>query len=107
MREMVGTPRDFAAEGFAAKDHLELAEGLGALDMARGAKIAGARFYFLTGVGARLELGLLNAGMACAIEHGFVPMITPPSCSRRSCAGPGSSTGTRTRSTGSRPTTSI
>ena len=77
VREMVGTPRDFAAEGFAPKDHLELAESLGALDMGRGAKIAGARFYFLTGVGARLELGLLNAGMACAIEHGFVPMITP------------------------------
>ena len=77
VREMVGTPRDFAAEGVAPRDHLELAEGLGALDMTRGAKIAGARFYFLTGVGARLELGLLNAGMACAIEHGFVPMITP------------------------------
>ena len=49
-------PRDFAAEGFEPKDHLELAEGLDALDMARGAKVGGSRFYFLKGVGARLEL---------------------------------------------------
>ena len=77
LRETIGTPRDFAAEGFEPKDHLDLAEGLGALDMTRGARVAGSRFYFLTGQGARLELGLLNAGMALAIEHGFVPMITP------------------------------
>lgn len=77
IRETVGTPRDFAADGFDPKDHLEIAEGLGAIDMARGAKVAGARFYFLSGVGARLELGLLNAGMALALEHDFVPMITP------------------------------
>ena len=77
VRELVGTPRDFAAEGFAPKDHLEIAEGLKAIDMARGARVAGSRFYFLQGVGARLELGLLNAGMALAVERGFVPMITP------------------------------
>lgn len=75
--ETVGTPRDFSAEGFEPRDHLELAEGLGAVDMARGAKVSGARFYFLSGVGARLELGLLNAAMAFAIEQGFIPMITP------------------------------
>ena len=75
--ETVGTPRDFSAEGFEPRDHLELAEGLGAVDMARGAKVSGARFYFLSGVGARLELGLLNAAMAFAIEQGFTPMITP------------------------------
>ncbi len=77
VREVVGTPRDFAADGFAPADHLDLGERLGAIDMARGARVSGARFYFLTGAGARLELGLLNAGMAMAIEHGFVPMITP------------------------------
>ena len=77
VREIIGTPRDFAAEGFEPKDHLDLAEGLGAIDMARGARVAGSRFYFLTGPGARLELGLLNAGIALALEHGFVPMITP------------------------------
>jgi seryl-tRNA synthetase len=75
--ETVGTARDFAAEGFEPKDHLELAEGLDALDMARGAKVSGSRFYFLKGVGARLELALLNMAVAQALETGFTPMITP------------------------------
>jgi len=77
VRETVGTPRDFAAEGFAARDHLELGERLGAIDMERGAKVGGARFYFLTGVGARLELALLTMAVAQAVEAGFTPMITP------------------------------
>jgi len=75
--ETVGTARDFAAEGFEPKDHLELAEGLDALDMERGAKVSGSRFYFLKGVGARLELALLNMAVAQAVETGFTPMITP------------------------------
>ena len=62
---------------FEPKDHLELAEGLGAIDMARGAKVSGARFYFLTGVGARLELALFTLAMEQAIDAGFVPMVTP------------------------------
>jgi len=75
--ETVGTARDFAAEGFEPKDHLELAEGLDAIDMERGAKVGGSRFYFLKGVGARLELALLNMAIAQAVEAGFTPMITP------------------------------
>jgi len=75
--ETVGTARDFEAEGFEPKDHLELAEGLDAIDMERGAKVAGSRFYFLKGVGARLELALLNMAVAQAVEAGFTPMITP------------------------------
>ncbi|OZM73200.1 serine--tRNA ligase [Amycolatopsis antarctica] len=70
----VGTPREF---DFEAKDHLELGEGLGALDMERGAKVSGSRFYFLTGVGAQLQLGLLNMAAAQAAENGFQLMITP------------------------------
>ncbi len=62
IREVVGSPRDFAAEGFEPRDHLALGERLGAIDMERGAKVSGSRFYFLTGVGARLELALLNLG---------------------------------------------
>lgn len=77
LRETVGTPRDFAAEGFEPRDHLTLGESLGAIDMERGAKVAGARFYFLTGVGARLELALLQMAIAQAVEAGFIPMITP------------------------------
>jgi seryl-tRNA synthetase len=75
--ETVGTARDFAAEGFEPKDHVELAEGLDALDMERGAKVGGSRFYFLKGVGARLELAMLNMAVAQAVEAGFTPMITP------------------------------
>ena len=75
--ETVGTPRDFAAEGFEPLDHLALGEKLGAIDMERGAKVGGARFYYLTGVGAMLELALLNMAMAQATAAGFTPMITP------------------------------
>ena len=73
----VGAPRDFAAEGFVPRDHLDLGERLAAIDTERGAKVSGARFYFLTGVGARLELALLMAAMDRAVAAGFVPMITP------------------------------
>jgi seryl-tRNA synthetase len=75
--ETVGAPRDFAAEGFEPLDHLALGEKLGAIDMERGAKVGGARFYYLTGVGAMLELALLNMAMAQATAAGFTPMITP------------------------------
>ena len=75
--ETVGTPRDFEAEGFTPRDHLELGELLGAIDMERGAKVSGSRFYFLTGVGAQLEFALLNLAMAKAAEWGFTPMIPP------------------------------
>ena len=72
-----GTPRDFEAEGFTPRDHLELGELLGAIDMPRGAKVSGARFYFLTGQGAMLELALINLAMAKAMEWGFTPILPP------------------------------
>ena len=75
--EEVGTPRDFAAEGFEPRDHLELGELLGAIDMERGAKVSGSRFYFLTGIGARLELAMMNMALDLALKNGFTPMITP------------------------------
>jgi seryl-tRNA synthetase len=73
----VGTPRDFAAEGVEVRDHVRLGEALRAIDTARGAKVSGARFYYLTGVGARLELALLMAAMDQAVLAGFTPVITP------------------------------
>ena len=75
--ETVGAPRDFAAEGFEPKDHLELGELLGAIDMERGTKISGSRFYVLTGIGAQLEIALLNLALTKATEWGFTPMIPP------------------------------
>jgi seryl-tRNA synthetase len=59
------------------KDHLELGESLGLIDMQRGAKVSGSRFYFLTGRGALLQLGLLQMALRLAIENGFIPMIPP------------------------------
>jgi seryl-tRNA synthetase len=75
--ETIGSPRDFEAEGFTPRDHLELGEMLGAIDMERGAKVSGSRFYFLTGIGAQLEFALMNLAMAKAISWGFIPMIPP------------------------------
>ncbi len=75
--EEVGTPRDFAAEGFEPKDHLEVAATLDALDMARGAKVSGSRFYYLKGVGARLEMALLLLALDRAREAGFTQLKVP------------------------------
>ncbi|MFF8599190.1 serine--tRNA ligase [Streptomyces sp. NPDC015232] len=87
--ETHGTIRDFAAEGFEPRDHLELGEALGAIDVERGAKVSGSRFYYLTGVGALLELALVNAAIAQATEAGFVPMLTPALVRPRAMEGTG------------------
>jgi len=73
LREVGETP----AFDFEAKDHLELAEGLDAIDMERGAKVAGSRFYFLKGIGARLELAIMSLGLDRAMAAGFIPVIPP------------------------------
>lgn len=70
----VGTPRTF---DFEPADHLDLGVRLGALDVERGAKVSGSRFYFLTGVGAQLQLALLNLAAAQATANGFTLMIPP------------------------------
>ncbi|MFC8129439.1 serine--tRNA ligase [Streptomyces sp. NPDC057302] len=87
--DTIGTPRDFAAEGFEPKDHLELGESLGAIDVERGAKVSGSRFYYLTGIGALLELALVNAAIAQATEAGFIPMLTPALVRPRAMEGTG------------------
>ncbi|RUR01776.1 serine--tRNA ligase [Labedella endophytica] len=68
---------DRPAFDFEPRDHLEIGELLGAIDMTRGTKVSGARFYFLRGIGARLELALMNLALDRALEAGFVPLITP------------------------------
>jgi seryl-tRNA synthetase len=72
-----GSPRDFAAEGFTPRDHVELGHFLGAIDIERGAKVSGSRFYYLTGPGAELELALINLAMSTAVANGFTAVIPP------------------------------
>ena len=72
--EHVGEPRKF---DFQPKDHVELGKLLGAIDTERGAKVAGARSYYLTGPGALLELALVNYAISQATKAGFIPVIPP------------------------------
>jgi seryl-tRNA synthetase len=87
--ETVGNPRDFSAEGFDPRDHVELGRMLGAIDIERGAKVSGSRFYFLTGVGAQLELALVNLAMEQARNAGFTQVIAPSLVRPRAMDGTG------------------
>jgi seryl-tRNA synthetase len=59
------------------KDHVALGESLGLFDLERGAKVSGARFYFLTGYGALLQLGLMQLAVRLATDNGFTLVIPP------------------------------
>jgi len=84
-----GTPRNFEAEGFTPRDHVELGQILGAIDVERGAKVSGSRFYYLTGAGADLELALVNMAMDQARLAGFTTMIPPTLVKPRAMEGTG------------------
>ncbi len=84
--EHVGEPRGF---DFDPRDHVELGRILGAIDIDRGAKVSGARFYYLTGVGADLELALVNLAMEQARETGFTTVIPPALVKPRAMDGTG------------------
>jgi seryl-tRNA synthetase len=75
--EEIGTPRDFAKEGFEPKDHVEIGKIIKAIDTERGAKVAGSRSYYLTGPGALLEFALVNYAISSASKAGFIPVIPP------------------------------
>ena len=62
---------------FTPKDHADLGISLDVIDIERGVKISGSRFYFLKGMGARLELALMQLGLDQAAEAGFEALITP------------------------------
>ncbi|GAA4182997.1 serine--tRNA ligase [Gryllotalpicola kribbensis] len=74
---VIKTVGEIPSFDFEPRDHLELGELLGAIDMARGAKVSGARFDFLRGIGARLELAIMNMALDKALANGFTPLITP------------------------------
>jgi seryl-tRNA synthetase len=87
--ETIGSPRDFSAEGFEPRDHVELGRMLAAIDIERGAKVSGSRFYFLTGVGAQLELALVNLAMQQARDAGFTQVVAPSLVRPRAMEGTG------------------
>jgi seryl-tRNA synthetase len=84
--EHVGEPREF---DFEPRDHIELGRLLGAIDLERGAKVSGSRFYFLTGIGAQLELALVNMAMDQARNAGFTQVIAPSLVKPRAMEGTG------------------
>ncbi len=84
--EQVGTPREF---DFEPRDHVELGQLLGAFDLERGAKVSGSRFYFLTGIGAQLQLALVNMAMDQARAHGFIQTAAPSLVRPRAMEGTG------------------
>lgn len=75
--DKVGTPRNFDSEGFAPKNHLQLGEAVAGIDMKRGVKVSGSRFYFLRGDVARMEIAMLTMAVDQAQARGFIPVITP------------------------------
>ena len=63
---------------FEVKDHVDLGESLGILDMERAAKIAGSRFAILNGAGARLERALINFMLEVhTTQHGYKETLPP------------------------------
>jgi seryl-tRNA synthetase len=84
--EQVGSPREF---DFEPRDHVELGRLLGAFDLERGAKVSGSRFYFLTGIGAQLQLALVNMAMDQARAHGFIQAAAPSLVRPRAMEGTG------------------
>lgn len=71
--DVVGEPPAIADP----RDHLQLGESLGLIDTERGAKVSGSRFYFLTGAGALLQLGIMQLAVRLATSNGFTLMIPP------------------------------
>ncbi len=75
-----GTPRDFE---FQARDHVDLGEGLGILDLARGAKLSASGFPCLKGPGARLNRALINFMLDIHQERRGYTEVAPPFVANR------------------------
>jgi len=69
-----GKPKEF---DFAAKDHLDLGEALGIIDVGRAAKVSGSRFGYLKGEAALLEFALVQFAMETLLKEGFIPVVPP------------------------------
>jgi seryl-tRNA synthetase len=74
---------------FEPKDHVELGERLGLIDIERGVRTSGSRFYYLSGPAVRLEMALVQYGLDFAEGHGLTPMWTPALARREAMFGTG------------------
>ena len=74
---------------FPVRDHVDLLEAAGALDMERGAKVSGARFFYLTGPGVMLELALVRYALDIAARHGHTAVMPPVLVRREAMFGTG------------------
>jgi seryl-tRNA synthetase len=74
---VIETVGEVPAYDFDVRDHVAIGAALGAIDLERGAKVSGARFYFLTGLGALLEFALVNLAIEQAVAAGFTPVVAP------------------------------
>ena len=81
-----GEPRDFS---FSPIPHWEIGENLGILDAERAAKVAGARFTFYVGLGARLERACINFMMDLHFKQGYTEMLAPFIANKDSMTGTG------------------
>ena len=70
----VGTPRTF---DFTALDHVTLGEKLDIIDFEKGAKVSGAKFYYIKNRGVILQMALERFALDIVMKHGFTPFITP------------------------------
>lgn len=82
----VGEPPAF---DFAPRDHVDLLEPVGALDLTRAAKVSGARFYYLKGEAVALEFALVRYAMDVASRHGHLPVVPPVLVRREAMYGTG------------------
>jgi len=82
----VGEPPDF---GFEVKDHVELADELGLLDMKRAAQVTGSRYYFLKGDLMRLEQAALRYALDLITSRGYTPLSPPVIVNRGAMEGTG------------------
>ncbi len=84
--ETIGTKPEF---DFEPRDHVELGRMHAAIDLERGAKVSGSRFYFFTGIGARLHRALINMALDQAAGHGFIEAVPPSLVKPRAMEGTG------------------
>jgi seryl-tRNA synthetase len=70
----VGEPKEF---DFTVKNHLQIGQDRGIIDMERAAKVSGSRFAYLKGDGVLLELALIDLAMKKLVKEGFIPVVPP------------------------------